>query len=339
METRYHSSITKYTTVLALFAAPVFAQSLTLQSVSTTASLRGVYTVNRKVAWASGTGGTYLRTIDGGAIWNAGQVPGAQDLDFRDVHAVNAQTAYLLASGPGAKSKIFKTTDGGSNWTLQFTNPDANGFFDSFAFWDATHGILVGDPVDGQFVVLSTSDGGATWVRQKTPPALDNEGAFAASGTCIAVRGRTEVWFATGGRGGARVFHSDDAGESWTVTTTPIRNDEAAAGIFSLAFSKNGHGIAVGGDFSKPNEAEHTVAITADDGETWTEPEGHPDGYRSAVQYLPRQKAWIAVGTTGASISRDGGLTWKEIDKGPFNAISFPWAVGPKGRVARVSMK
>src|SRR3954468_7849090 len=101
------------------------AQSWTPQSGGTTASLRGIAAVNDRVAWASGTGGTYVVTSDGGATWNAAKVPGAENLDFRDVHAVDARTAWLMSAGTGNASSIYRTIDGGANWTLQFTNPDA----------------------------------------------------------------------------------------------------------------------------------------------------------------------------------------------------------------------
>ncbi len=314
------------------------AQTWVSQTSGSKASLRGVSAVNARVAWASGTGGTYLKTTDGGATWIVGQVLGAENLDFRDIQAVDEQTVYLLSIGNGDKSRIYKTTDGGGKWSLLFTNPDAKGFFDAMAFWDATHGILVGDPVDGHFVVFTTVDGGGHWERRPTPPALPNEGAFAASGTCIVTMGDREVWFVTGGPQAARVFHSPDGGATWTVATTPIRNDGAAAGIFSVAFSDPLHGIAVGGDYSKADATDHNVAITSNGGKTWSEPNGHPHGFRSAVLYLPERKEWIAVGTSGSDISSDGGMTWKSFDTGAYNAISFAgthgWAVGPGGRVA-----
>ncbi|HEX4594813.1 MAG TPA: hypothetical protein VH157_11090, partial [Bryobacteraceae bacterium] len=183
------------------------AQTWVTHASGVTASLRGVSAINDRVVWASGTRGTYLQTTDGGATWRAATVPGAETLDFRDVHAVDARVAYLLASGPGDKSRIYKTADSGVHWTLQFTNPDPKGFFDALAFWDARHGIVLGDPVEGEFVILTTADAGEHWVRQHTPRALPNEGAFAASGTCLIARGLHEAWFATGGPGGARVFH------------------------------------------------------------------------------------------------------------------------------------
>jgi photosystem II stability/assembly factor-like uncharacterized protein len=169
---------------------------------------------------------------------------------------------------------------------------------------------------------------------------MTNEGAFAASGTCLIAQGRHDAWFATGGPGGARVFHSQDGGRSWTVVPTPVRNESASAGIFSIAFSDSRHGIVTGGDYSKPAESQHNIAVTSDGGRTWTEPAGsHPNGYRSAVALVPDQKIWIAVGTTGSDVSYDDGGSWKSFDGGAFNAVSFVssqsgWAVGPDGRLA-----
>jgi photosystem II stability/assembly factor-like uncharacterized protein len=326
--------------LILLWAVAACAQTWVSQQSGTKASLRGVSAVNARVVWASGTGGTYLKTADGGATWTAGKVPDAEMLDFRDIQAVDAQTVYLLSSGAGEKSRIYKTSDGGGHWKLQFTNPDQKGFFDAMAFWDATHGIAVGDPVDGQFVVMTTADGGGLWERRSGPPAMPEEGAFAASGTCLVTMGKREAWFATGGPGGARVIHSRDRGATWTIAMTPIRNDAAAAGIFSLAFSDSRHGVAVGGDYSKPENAERNVAVTSDGGRTWTEPAGqNPKGFRSAVAFLPGRKVWIAVGTSGSDISSDDGRSWKPFDNGAYNAISFVsgkagWAVGPGGRVA-----
>src|SRR5207247_1347406 len=126
------------------------------------------------------------------------------------------RTAFVMSAGEGPLSRIYKTTDGGSRWTLLFTNPEPKGFFDAIGFWDSTHGILLGDPVDGRFAILTTSDGN-TWQSLKGPPAQRGESAFAASGTCLFTRGTREVWFGTGGPGGARVFHSEDGGKTWSV--------------------------------------------------------------------------------------------------------------------------
>ena len=318
------------------------------QPSGSSASLRGICAVSAKVAWASGSGGTCLRTLDGGATWHALTVPGDVKLDFRGLVAFDDRTAFVMSAGPGAQSQVFRTSDGGAHWDRVLSDPDDDGFFDALAFWDRKHGMVLGDPVAGRFAVLTTEDGGATWQRQSPPPALTGEGAFAASNSSIALRhdgGRLEAWFASGGPGAARVFHSADAGRTWSVTTTPIRNDSASAGIFSIAFADSQHGVAVGGDYSKPDQDQHNIAITSDGGRTWIEPPGsRPRGFRSAVAFMADQKIWITTGTSGSDFSSDGGRTWVGFDAGAFNAIgcisrSATWAAGPKGRIARMAIR
>src|ERR1051326_8590633 len=184
-----------------LFASLACGQNWVVQTSGSTPGLRGVSAVDSKVVWASGAGGTFLATVDGGATWRAEKVPGAESLDFRGVYAIDKRTVFLLSSGTGDQSRIYKTTDGGSHWTLQFTNPDAKGFLDAIAFWDRAHGIVLGDPVEGRFAVWTTTDSGAHWQRQQTPPAVAGEGAFAASNTCLFLLGKREAWFGTGGNG------------------------------------------------------------------------------------------------------------------------------------------
>lgn len=328
--------------MVCFFPALAAAQIWSLQSSGVKASLRGVGAVSAQVAWASGSGGTWLRTGDGGVTWTAGKVPGAETLDFRALHAVDADSAYLMSIGPGEQSRVYQTTDAGSHWKLLFTNPDAKGFFDAMAFWNASHGILLGDAVDGRMTIFTTADSGAHWTRRETPRALEAEGAFAASNSCLIVRGSAEAWFATGGKGAARVFHSTDGGKTWTAAATPIRNDSASAGIFSLAFADARHGIAVGGDYTKPGDPAQNIALTSNGGKTWTESFGSPPaGFRSAVVYLPDARRWIATGTSGSDVSSDGGQTWRTFDHGAFNALAFAsraagWAVGPQGRIAAI---
>jgi photosystem II stability/assembly factor-like uncharacterized protein len=197
--------------------------------------------------------------------------------------------------------------------------------------------MVVGDPVDGRFTILTTADG-TTWQRLKGPQANKDEAAFAASGSCVFTRGTREAWFGTGGIGGARVFHTADAGQTWSVTKTPLRHDSASAGIFSIAFSDALHGIAVGGDYSKPDEATNNIAITEDGGKTWSAPAQGPSGYRSAVIFLRPQKTWIATGTSGSDSSADG-KTWKKFDAAAYNSLSGEYAVGPNGALARLTIQ
>ena len=191
---------------MKFFLALLLAAGWQSQNSGVEASLRGVSGISSRVAWASGTGGTWLRTIDGGATWKSVIVPGAEKLDFRGLHALNENTAFLLSSGPGDQSRLFRTADGGGHWTLLLTNPDPKGFLDAIRFWDAKHGIVAGDPVDGKFAIFTTDDGGTTWKRQVGVPALPGEGAFAASNSCLTVQGKNDAWLGTGGPGGGRIL-------------------------------------------------------------------------------------------------------------------------------------
>jgi photosystem II stability/assembly factor-like uncharacterized protein len=310
------------------------------QTINSDADFRGLCAVSAKAAWVSGAKGTYGRTTDGGKTWSVGTVPGAAKLDFRDVEAFGEATAYLLSAGPGEDSRIYKTADGGKTWNLQFKNSDHQAFFDAMAFWDDKNGVALSDPVDGQFQLIVTDDGGTNWKRlagKNLPPALPNEGAFAASGTCLVTHDKNDIWFCTGGAKTARVFHSKDRGQNWMVSQTPILAGTDSTGIFSLAFRDRDHGMIVGGDYRKPNDIGATAAITSDGGKTWTLIDKALP-FRSAVAWA--HDRWIVAGTSGSHSSQDNGANWKLLDRQNYNSVAFTstgegWAVGPKGRIAK----
>lgn len=311
----------------------------TAQTSGVTARLRGVSAVSERVVWASGAQGTVIRSEDGGASWRRLSVPDADTLDFRDVDAVDARTAYILSIGNGDASRIYKTSDAGATWTLQFRNDDPKAFFDAMTFRDARHGLAFSDSIDGKFVILSTDDGGAHWNRipdAVLPAALPGEGAYAASGSNIAVRGQ-RIWIGTTA---SRVLWSADDGRSWNVSKTPLPTGPSA-GIFSIAFRDDTHGIVVGGDYKLEGEATDNAAVTSDRGRTWTPIRGL-SGFRSAVAYLPgRPQSVLAVGPSGTDLSADDGNTWKPI-AGGFHALSIAprspvaWGVGEKGATAKL---
>jgi len=320
------------------------AQSFTVQNSNTTEDLRGLSAVSPAVVWASGTHGTYLRTLDGGTTWTASQVPGADALDFRDVQAFSADEAYLLAAGPGEQSRIYKTSDGGKNWTLQFTNNDPKGFYDCMTFWDRAHGIAVGDPVDGVFELIATEDG-VHWEAMPAafrPRSLAEEGAFAASGTCIAVQG-DNVWFVTGGSA-ARAFRSTNRGSTWSAADVPIVKDDASSGIFSVAFMGQDRAVIGGGDYKNVDRVP-TLASTEDGGFTWQLLPFRQQSYVSAVAVDPaNRRHLLAVGTAHAAYADDllSG-NWKAYWDLNLNAATFVGpgeaiAVGPKGKVVRFQL-
>lgn len=332
--------------LLSIYAA---AQStIHVRLSATTESLRGVSAVSRTVVWASGTHGTYLRTTDGGNTWTADQVPAASSLDFRGVVAFSAREAFLMSSGPGDQSRIYHTGDGGHHWDLQFTNANPKGFFDSIAFWDSKHGIVLGDPIPDEngklhFELLETEDG-LNWkplAPSRIPEAIAGEGAFAASNSCIALlrSEKRQIWFATGGKD-ARVFHSADGGRSWDAVETPIVHGPESAGIFSIAFRDASHGAIAGGDYKNAHADGPTLAFTFDGGKTWQLANIHPQAYFSAVAYGPDQHVFVVAQDFVLDVASAQEPRRWPLGKEPraLNAISVAsgraFLVGSKGLIA-----
>ena len=141
-----------------------------LQDSHTKADLRGIDNVGNGIAWASGSNGTILRTIDGGDHWQLCPVPSeAAKLDFRGIQAFDANSAIVMSSGKGDLSRLYKTTDACQTWRPLFTNPDPEGFWDAIRF-DMTNnrqrpsghmrGVLIGDPIHGEFVIYRSENSG-----------------------------------------------------------------------------------------------------------------------------------------------------------------------------------
>jgi photosystem II stability/assembly factor-like uncharacterized protein len=290
----------------ALVPIPIQQQIWKIQDSGTTAGLRGLDSVDGTVAWASGTEGTVLKTTDGGAHWTKCAVPGADKdgatLDFRGVQAWDATTAIVMASGPGDKSRLYKTTDGCKSWQLILINPDKNGFWDAVRFSNlptqkglAANGILVGDPIRGKFPIFTISDQGDSWRRwggmesdeeggdkELQADAKAGESLFAASNQSLAVWSGDSFIFVTGGAFGARLVYSDEKGlcqelggtcrVSFSDLPLPVLQSGPASGAFAIG-SKGQKSywplklMIVGGDYTKPDQALGTsVFLSSRDG-------------------------------------------------------------------------
>ncbi len=336
-----------------------------MQDSGATAGLRGIDSVDGTIVWASGTGGTVLKTIDAGVHWQKCAVPDAATdgatLDFRGVQAWDATTAIVMASGPGDKSRLYKTTDGCKSWRLLLKNHDKDGFWDGIVFGLRNTGFLFGDPVAGKFVLLFTLDKGKTWNPVKTndlSSGSEKIGAFAASNSAMTLDANDNVpIFGTSGPGGPWLYSPDlvctalsaasdpvsclEGGLRFDRQVLPMAGDSASAGIFSVQSISPGFerftSVAVGGDYTKPSEEKGTAAWSEDLGQHWTASTTPPHGYRSTVQWSESLHLWITAGTNGSDISRDDGRTWQPLDNGNWNALSLPFIVGPNGRIGHLN--
>ena len=326
--------------------APVTV-SRTEQTSGTSALLIAVSAVSDQVAWASGARGTWVRTIDGGSTWTTGRVPGADSLQFRDVHALDARTAWLLSIGNGSDSRIYRTTDGGANWTRQFTNPDAQGFYDCMGFWDARRGVVIGDAIGNEMAVLLTTDGGERWTRvppASLPRAEAGEGSFAASGTCLTTGPDGRAWIVMNTPARSRLLRTADHGRTWALETLPITTHEGS-GAQSVTFRDARQGMVLAGGYGvKPGDT--LVAITDDGGDTWSPrvaPVFKVGTWGGSFVPGARTHTVVAAGPSGSAWSADLGASWVPIDTLNYWAVGFApagrtgWAVGTQGRVTRLS--
>lgn len=319
----------------------------TAQQSGTNALLIAVAAVNDSIAWASGARGTVIRTTDGGAHWTAMRVPGADSLQFRDIVAHDARTAWVLSIGNGEQSRIYRTDDGGANWRLQFKNTDPRAFYDCIEFWDRKHGIAIGDATGTEMAVLRTDDGGATWRRlppSQLPVALEGEGSFAASGTCIVTSGYSAAWIIMNTPSTSRIIHTADYGRRWRVDTLPITTHEGS-GAQSVLLGSGGLMVLGGGYATKPGDT--LVALSGNEGKTWLTkraPSFRVGTWGGAFVMLGTSpQVVVAVGPSGSAWSHDLGTTWTPLDTLNYWSVGFGsatgWAVGTQGRVTRINVR
>jgi photosystem II stability/assembly factor-like uncharacterized protein len=320
--------------------------SWSVQTSGIDTNLRGISAANTVDAnganhitvWASGSNGVILFSSDLGKTWKRLHVTDGDSLDFRGIVAFDAKRAYVMSSGSGDKSRIYETKDSGESWKLEFTGKNPSLFLDALACDSQCYALS--DPVDGKFLLLSDHNNG-TWSELPAdgmPAALPGEGAFAASGTSLALGTDGAMYFGTGGAKAARIFHSTDYGKTWNITDTPVAIGNASSGIFSVVCTPWGL-VVVGGDYKDPRRPDRVAAYSRDEGQTWQLARQQPGGYRSGAAAL--YGSILAVGPTGEDISNDFGAHWKHVGLLDLNAVFVldihnGWAVGAKGTIVRL---
>ena len=260
--------------------------------------------------------------------------------EFRAV-AHTATDFFMLSVGSPAL--LYKTGDNGME--LVYREEGEHVFYDAMTFWNDKEGVAVGDATNGCLSIIITRDGGHNWQKlpcSELPVGEEEVGAFAASNTNIKTIG-DKAWIATTS---SSIYFSADRGKTWEIFSTPIVKGKPTQGIYSIDFYDENLGIAVGGDYTDPENALGNKAKTKNGGKTWNLiADGQEPDYKSCVQFVPNSqgKGVVAVGFTGISYSSNMGETWSELSKESFYTIRFKndtiaFAAG-KNRIAKLTFK
>ncbi len=308
-------------------------------------SIRAIEAIDKKTMWFAGSNGQVGFTKTEGLSFEIDTI--SYDTlrpEFRSITVTDSAVFVLSIASPAL---LYKSTENEKNWKLVYKEDNPTAFYNAMTISKNGFGVAVGDPIGDCLSVIITENSGDNWRKiscDSLPIVVNGEAGFAASNSNVNIVG-DNVWLVSGGTR-ARVFHSENKGETWRVYNTPIVQGGQMTGIFSSHFYDSQNGIIVGGDWNQKNKNTENKAITKDGGKTWTLiANGEGPSYRSSVRYIPGSngKELIAVGTPGISYSKDGGLNWKKISEESFYTIRFTpdgksaWLAG-SGKIGKLEL-
>jgi photosystem II stability/assembly factor-like uncharacterized protein len=219
---------------------------------------------------------------------------------------IESGTRYALASVcfpddrngwvAGQLGTLLHSQDGGKTWQAQSSGVDA--YLLGVDFLDPLNGVIVGRDT----AVLTTTDGGATWKRsplKETAGLWDDVTLFAVAMI------DTRSICAVGDMG--RIFITEDAGESWSETKTPLYDERAMMGRVLYAVVYDAGILYAAG-------IDSTFAFSKDRGKSWTVGDTgfeKPDLF--CIDFVG--PFGLAAGSGGHVIkTSDGGATWREVE-------------------------
>lgn len=218
-------------------------------------------------------------------------------------------------------AEFFKIDKKNLTSEIVFTDTVKTAFYDALHFVNDRLAYTFSDSDKNNQLKLAVFRNGK-WSMFKNDISLnEGEAAFAASNTNIAAS-KNYLWIATGGKA-SRILRMNLKDEKFEIFTTPFVQGESSQGMYSIDFSDDKFGIAVGGDYTKQDANINNIATTNDGGKTWQiQASGKNAGYTTCVKIKPNSKGQeiISVGDQHISYSSDFGKTWKKIsdEKGFF---------------------
>ncbi|MBS7332176.1 MAG: hypothetical protein KIG88_01095 [Weeksellaceae bacterium] len=276
--------------------------------------------VDANTLWSTvrdGSGnGTYPRfatvTTNGGQTWASKAISAPSNALISDIHGVDGQNAFVVtapASGSGAANGLYKTTNGGTNWS-KITGVFGNASFGNIVhFFNAQTGLVIGDPVNNKYEMYKTTDGGNTWSVLSTAPTPLIADEYGYVGGKIGFGNSLWLTSNTG-----RILHTTDFGATWnSYVGGPVDDFSGENSNASMSFSSESYGLLV--------DNIGFLWFTEDAGANWDikETTGY---YNGDIKYIPGSNAnYITTGISttsplgiGSSYTNDGGNTWVSID-------------------------
>lgn len=228
---------------------------------------------------------------------------------IKEIRDADKNEHYLFFMQSNDESHVLREKwNGKEDSLLNFSHHGKPVFLDGIDLQDSL-GFLIGDPVDGDFALYRTQNFGESWEACLGKVySQANEAAYAASGTTNHIIDGDFV-FVSGGET-TRFIWSEDLGTSWQSVKIPFESCKTC-GAYSLAYKNREELVAVGGDYTRPNESMNTCFYSLDGGQSWQASKNPPSGYRSSVLYA--NGVYYSCGTNGIDYSTDHGQNWLKI--------------------------
>ncbi|MBI2966303.1 MAG: T9SS type A sorting domain-containing protein [Bacteroidetes bacterium] len=289
--------------VLFYFQITTVSSQWDVMTSGTTNNLNSVFFIDKNNGFAVGSGGTILKTVDGGISW-ALQPSGTANT-LNTIFFVNASNGYAA----GSSGTILKTIDGGVSWTLQPSGITAILF--SVCFTDAGTGYACG--LGG--TILKTFDSGVSWTNL-------------TSGTTNGLR---SIYFPDPNNGfavgfGGTILKTADGGISWT-----LQPSGTTGSLFSIFFPDpdTGYSTGTGG----------LILKTVDGGVSWSMQTSAVSNNLLSVFFTDGNNGF-AVGSAGMILgTKNGGQNWvQQFTEGILQNLSaVHFATGTTGYAAGAS--
>lgn len=253
-------------------------------------------------------------STNGGETWQTkGSFPysifSSSSFGFVDFHPISEDIYFMLVGiNSGGPSRLYKTTNGGSNWTqvASFpTNPTMLHFFNN------NEGIVICEgPNDSKFKIYKSADSGNNWHALQSallPDKLAYEftlGPFNGSASF-----NDSFWFCTNN---GKIFKTNDKGASWSAVQSPYDSGGYVFGQFetlgAVAIKSDNIAFTMG----LQNSDLHK---TTDGGLTWVSmgPVSPPTNDHNLLR-IPGTDYMIFTAGGGTKYSNDYGVTWHVID-------------------------